>query len=175
MVQQIIEATVAALLAVEHPRFFRTERGYQGRFYCFLQGQLEARGFLRGDDIIEMEYQKSARHGFYRRPDIIFHVPAEVSGAPVTENNFAVWAFKANAKSEGAKEDFDKLEEMFEHLHYPLGSFVNIGTEHHHLGEYNGTHAERMHGYAVSLQNGKVSIRHAYYIDGSLREDVIQK
>jgi len=44
-----------------------------------------------------MEYQKSARHGLAQRPDTVFHITAEVSGAPVTESNYAVWALKLSA------------------------------------------------------------------------------
>jgi hypothetical protein len=175
MEQQIIQATIDALLAVQHPRFFQTERGYQGQLYCFLQEQLEAHGLLLDNAIIEMEYQKSRRHGLSQRPDIIFHIPAEVTRAPVTENNFAVWALKARANAQEANEDFDKLDEMFADLHYPLGSFINICSEEHHLADYNGPHAERMHGFAVSLHNGTVSIRHAFYTGGSLTEQIISR
>lgn len=42
--------------------------------------------------ILEMEYQKSSRHGLGQRPDIVFHIPAEHSRESVQANNFAVWA-----------------------------------------------------------------------------------
>jgi hypothetical protein len=48
-----------------------------------------------------MEYQKSARQGLAQRPDIVFHIPAEVSGAAVTENNYEVWALKPAAGAGG--------------------------------------------------------------------------
>ena len=34
-----IRATEAAIREVGHPRFFLTERGFHGRFYCALQAQ----------------------------------------------------------------------------------------------------------------------------------------
>jgi hypothetical protein len=85
MSQQIIAATKQAIQQVTHPRFFRTERGYQGRFYCALMALFDAEGLLGDDDrIIEMEYQKGPlRHGMTQRSDIIYHIPTEVSEGPV--------------------------------------------------------------------------------------------
>jgi hypothetical protein len=59
MNEQILAATIEALRAIREPRFFRTERGYHGRFYCALQTVLDSRGLLRNGTILEMEYQKS--------------------------------------------------------------------------------------------------------------------
>src|SRR5581483_8883202 len=56
----IIEATIDALKSVKHPRFFRTERGYHGRFYCALQSVLDQRMSLDDACILEMEYRKAA-------------------------------------------------------------------------------------------------------------------
>lgn len=173
MEENIIRATIDALLSVRHPRFFQNERGYHGRFYCFLQGELEKYGFLQGNDIIEMEYQKSQRHNLRQRPDIIFHIPAEVSKASVTENNYAVWALKPDANAESAKDDFQKLDQMFATLHYPLGVFINIRSEIHHFCTYSGPHVERLHAFAVALQDDAVTVRHAFLRDGSLAEETI--
>jgi len=73
---KIVRATLAALKEVRHPRFFENERGYQGQLYCQLQAQLRQRGLLDGGAILELEYQKSSRHGTGQRPDIVFHIPA---------------------------------------------------------------------------------------------------
>jgi hypothetical protein len=97
VIEAIKDATDSALRMVDAPRFLRTERGFQGRFYCALQKTLEERGLLQGERILEMEDQKSTRHGLAQRPDIILHVPAEGSNAPVFENNVAVWALKRKA------------------------------------------------------------------------------
>ncbi|MFC2077968.1 hypothetical protein ACFLTM_04090 [Candidatus Bipolaricaulota bacterium] len=170
MERLVIQATTEALLSVRNQRFFKSERGYQGRFYCCLQAELEKHGFLQDDDIIEMEYQKGERHDLGQRPDIIFHVPAEISRAPVTENNYAVWALKIGANARKAKEDFDKLDQMFSRLHYPLGIFINIGSEKHHLDAYDGPYAERIHAFAVSLLGGAITVQQAFLKGGSLVE-----
>lgn len=155
MVDDIVTATDKALREVTIPRFLRTERGFQGRFYCALQQALEERGLLQGRHILEMEYQKSARHGMSQRPYMVFHVPADESRARVSENNLAVWALKRRATLRQACDDFHKLDEMFEMLCYPLGIFVNIDARNHFAASYNGKFPDRLRTVAVSL-NGEV-------------------
>jgi hypothetical protein len=71
-----------ALLAITEPRFFGTERGYQGALIAELQQRL-ADVRLPGDPIVEQEYQKRiSAHGIRIRPDIIMHVPFERDGVP---------------------------------------------------------------------------------------------
>lgn len=123
MDERIVEATIRALSVVNHVRFFKSERGYQGRFFCELEAFLYEYGVLSDSTILEMEYQKTTQHGTSQRPDIILHIPVEASGAAVGENNFAVWALKHRASAFKAQEDFGKLDEMFEYLCYPLGIF----------------------------------------------------
>lgn len=103
----LIRATEAAIHQVGHPRFFATERGFHGRFYYALQTQLDQEGILTEGRILEMEYQKSGRHGLTQRPDIVLHVPAE-PGTSVQDNNFAVWALKFRASEGDARDDFRK-------------------------------------------------------------------
>jgi len=149
----IIAATDEALHQVVEPRFLRTERGFQGQFYCALQRILSERGLLDGGCILEMEYQKSARHGLRQRPDIVLHVPAEESGSGVVENNLAVWALKRHATPEAASQDFEKLDEMFKQLCYPLGIFVNIDAKKHFAESYRGEFAQRLRTVAVWLDD----------------------
>jgi hypothetical protein len=156
MIDVIISATDTALLAISVPRFLRTERGFQGQFYCALQKALEERGVLQGDHILEMEYQKSARHGIYQRPDIVLHIPAEEASAEVYENNLAVWALKRHATEDAARDDFDKLDEMFDQLRYPLGIFVNIDSAEHFALSYAGRFPERVRTVAVSIEDGEI-------------------
>ena len=170
MRELIIESTLSALSAIAGPRFFKSERGYQGIFYCKLYDEFESRGLINEDQIIEMEYQKSARHGISQRPDIIFHIPVEHSGAAITENNYAVWAFKANSSQGVAQEDFEKLDQMFEVLNYPLGFFVNIRTEQHHLNIYEGAFRDRLFGFSVWLQDDSPRIKKAWFENNELRE-----
>jgi hypothetical protein len=170
MRDRIIESTISALKAINAPRFFKSERGYQGIFYCKLYEEFENLGLLTEDQIIEMEYQKSARHKLSQRPDIIFHIPVEHSGADIIENNFAVWALKPRASAAKAQEDFEKLDQMFEVLNYPLGFFVNINTEQHHLKLYNGNFKDRLVGFSVYLQDESPQILQAWFENNEFRE-----
>ena len=154
MSEEILAATVEALGTAAEPRFFRTERGYHGRFYCTLHAALDRRGLLHDGAILEMEYQKSARHEMTQRPDIIFHVPAEESGAYVRENNFAVFALKWRTSRTEAMKDFRKLDEMCERLDYPLAIFINIASERNYREEYTGPFPDRIHAFGVVLVNG---------------------
>lgn len=153
----LIAATEVAIRAVDAARFFRTERGFQGRFYCALQAELEQAGLLVDGAILEMEYQKGAAHGMGQRPDIIFHVPVEHSGSDRRANNFAVWALKRRATVASAHDDFDKLDQMFIGLEYPLGFFVNIDTTDHMAEHYNGQFRTRLAAVAASLDGTQVS------------------
>ncbi len=159
-----------AISLVVNPRFFHTERGYQGAFFCALQRILEEKGIVDGRRILEMEYQKSSRHGIRQRPDIILHVPTELSGGDTTENNFAVWALKRMADTDRALEDFMKLKELFDNLGYPLGFFINIASAAHHLEEYSGDSADRIVAIAVDLGEHYPLIRCAYWRGSDLVE-----
>lgn len=170
MQEQIIQGTIDALLSVCQNRFFQNERGYQGKFYCALHAELDKYTFLSEHKILEMEYQKSGIHGTRQRPDIIFHVPSELTRAGVAENNFAVWALKANARSRAAKDDFEKLDRMFDTLHYPLGMFINIRSRTHHMESYTGPHPDRLHCFAVSLSGSDVTVIHGFLSCGFLME-----
>lgn len=154
MSEDILAATVEALSTAAESRFFRTERGYHGRFYCTLQAALDRRGLLIDGVILEMEYQKSARHDMEQRPDIILHIPAEGSGAGVRDNNFAVFALKLRASRAEALADFGKLDEMCERLDYPLAIFINVASERHYREEYTGPFPDRLHAFGVVLVNG---------------------
>lgn len=153
----LVEATDEALRAVDSARFFRTERGFHGRFYCALQHHLDQTELMANGAILEMEYQKSRRHDTCQRPDIIFHIPAE-SGASVTENNFAVWALKRRATPAEALKDFSKLDEMFDTLHYPLGFFVNIDSTNPMRQHYTGSHQCRLSTVAAKCVNDQVTV-----------------
>jgi hypothetical protein len=170
--KEIINSTIEALKSIRQARFFQTERSYQGKLYCELYKELDARGIIIGDVLLEMEYQKSSRHELNRnqRPDIILHIPAELHSAPVHEGNFAVYALKHQASANKAKEDFDKLDDLFENLRYPLGFFINIDSTQHRLNEYTGHYRDRLHAFAVTLVKGEVlTIIHASWIGGEIR------
>jgi len=133
-----------ALEMIVDPRFYATERGFQGRLNSALQERLVAEGFLRGGQILEEEYQKSERHGTFQRPDLVLHTPAERTNAGVRANNVAVWALKRRASGATATEDFDKLDEMFAILNYAIGFFVNVDSTTDHRGLYRGRYSNRL-------------------------------
>ena len=110
--------------------------------------------------IWEQEYQKTLKnHGVNIRPDIIIHIPYEVG---IYDNrasgNFIVIQLKLNAYVRKAREDFDKLDLMFEKLDYPLGIFLNIASTKTFLDQYEGSYPKRLHCFAVRLVNNEVII-----------------
>jgi hypothetical protein len=175
MKEKIINATIEALKSIQQTRFFETERGYQGVFYCELRTRLASNFSLNNDVILEMEYQKSHRHGIEKnqRPDIILHIPAELHGRSIRDDNFAVWALKHRASSAEALDDFEKLKEMFDQLHYPLGFFINVDSTKHQLEHYTGDFPDRIHTFAVKLIGGEVSIIHASLVENEICEEQI--
>jgi hypothetical protein len=152
----LVAATEAAIRSVAAARFFKTERGFQGRFYCALQAELDHAGLMVRGAILEMEYQKSVRHGMGQRPDVIFHVPTEHSLSGVMANNFAVWALKRRATVAEARDDFEKLDQMFINLDYPHGFFVNIDATDPMRSNYAGVHGTRLSAVAAELAGGEV-------------------
>jgi hypothetical protein len=168
----LIDATLNSLRSVKNPRLFQTERGFQGEFFCSLQNILKEQGIVDGNCILEMEYQKSARHGTQQRPDIILHVPVEISKAGVTENNYAVWALKHNASATSAIADFRKIDEMFSSLTYQVGFFINIDSASHYFTNYNGDFKDRLITFSTQLQlnEDKVTIKMACLRDNSIFE-----
>lgn len=158
MREALIASTEAAIRGVDAARFFQTERGFQGRFYCALQQELDRAGLMKNGIILEMEYQKSARHGLGQRPDIVLHVPAEHSGAGVNVGNFAVWALKRQATAADARDDFGKLDQMFGTLQYPLGFFVNIDAMDPMRQHYAGPYPNRLVAVATSRNGTEVAI-----------------
>jgi hypothetical protein len=159
--RQIIDATVQAILKVTAPRFFKSERGFQGEFYCQLRAELQRETILQEDLLLEMEYQKGDRHGTHQRPDIILHVPAEYRNADVRENNIAIWALKRRASTQDAVDDFGKVNTMFEALRYSLGFFINIDSQHTRMSAYTGSFPDRIYAIAVHLTEEGVQLRTA--------------
>jgi hypothetical protein len=145
-----------ALMAITNPRFFETERGFQGEFLA----QLGCRFALSDRAILEQEYQKRAEaHGLTNRPDIIIHEPYDpVHHANRTEGNVAVIELKLRATEEKAADDFKNLSDMIDVLHYPLGIFINIDS----AITYSYLVPENIRGrialFAVTLHGGKVTI-----------------
>lgn len=95
---KILRYTLESLPEVTSPRFYRSERGYAGALHNSINQRLINEGLMTAGRILELEAQKRHyAHGMTQRPDLIFHIPVEVSAANVDENNYAVWAFKLGA------------------------------------------------------------------------------
>ena len=160
-----------ALKEINSTRFFKTERGFQGRFACALYKILDEEKIFPDDAIIEQEYQKRlGDHRTTQRPDLIIHVPFEAEHSQHRwEDNFVVFAFKKDADVDTAKEDFGKLDIMFKELKYPIGFFINInGYPDIYLDQYTGVFKDRIHEFSIRGKERNVMIRHAYFADGNV-------
>ncbi|MFD0999686.1 hypothetical protein ACFQ21_10225 [Ohtaekwangia kribbensis] len=147
------------LSSISHPRFFETERGFQGELNARLAQTLK--GIIPDQHVIEEEYQKRFKaHGIRIRPDIIIHTPFQQNAHESrTEGNFAAIQIKLKAGEKDAKEDFEKLDLMFEKLNYPLGIFINISSNETFYEKYEGKYIERLHCFSVELtKSGEVII-----------------
>ena len=145
-----------SLAAITNPRFFETERGFQGELLV----QLTKRFQLLDCAIVEQEYQKRQQaHGLTIRPDIIIHEPFDPQrhGAR-TEGNLAVIELKRKASVGKATQDFKSLADMIQVLHYPIGFFVNIGSTVTHGNLVPPEARGRIICFAVSLVEGNVSL-----------------
>lgn len=148
-----------SLASVATPRFFETERGFQGALLAEL-GKRIPNHVLPDGAIIEQEYQKRlAHHGLKIRPDIIIHEPFDPSHhINRREGNIAVIELKLNASQAEAMEDFKSLSAMIDVLHYPLGIFVNIASDATHCQLVPPEAKGHIACYAVSLNNGHVHV-----------------
>ncbi|MGY1426140.1 hypothetical protein [Lysobacter sp. A289] len=122
-----LQAIRESLLAIAEPRFYETERGFQGQLLVELSKRIPD-CLLADRAVIEQEYQKTLeRHGIKLRPDIIIHQPFDPAvHANRLDGNFAVIALKLRAGPKKAAEDFADLESILAKLRYPIGVFINI-------------------------------------------------
>ena len=104
-----------SLESIRDPRFFQTERGYQGELLAELRKRLRDVA-LPGDPVVEQEYQKRIPdHGIKIRPDIIIHIPFERDTAGRRdEGNFVAIELKLRATEKDALWDFTNLAQMHE-------------------------------------------------------------
>lgn len=140
-IHSFIEIVITALKEIKSPRFFKTERSFQGEFISALKKILVEENIFAYDTIIEEEYQKSLKlYGIRQRPDLIIHVPVESShSSNRRENNYIVFAFKLSGNKTKAMKDFEKLDEIIDKLSYSFGIFININSLNSFLGEYKGS------------------------------------
>jgi hypothetical protein len=124
----LLEATRDSILAITEPRFYQTERGFQGQLLVELSRR-RPDYILANHAILEQEHQKTLdRQGLDIRPDIIIHTPFDPAvHASRQDGNFAVIELKLRAGPKRASEDFASLISMLDRLHYPIGIFINVG------------------------------------------------
>lgn len=153
---EILEKLTEALRAIIAPRFYETERGFQGELLV----QLGKRLALPDQVIIEQEHQKrAAAHGLTCRPDIIVHAPFnEIRHEDRSQGNHIVIELKVRATSKEATEDFESLGDMIETLKYPLGIFINIGSEQTYRELVPEGLKDRIVVVAVALRSGAVQV-----------------
>lgn len=154
--EKILDNIRQSLAAITVPRFYDTERGFQGELLV----QLAKRAVLPDQAIIEQEYQKAAHvHRLTCRPDIIVHEPFEEERhLHRWEGNYAVMELKRKASASNAAEDFESLRDMIQVLKYPLGIFINIGTGKHHSDLVPKKLRKQIACFAVALRGGVVTI-----------------
>jgi len=148
----LIRCIRESLAAITAPRFFESERGYQGA----LLAQLHDRLRLPDPVILEQEYQKLAgRHQLTIRPDIIIHEPFDPRRHTArTDGNFAVMELKLRATADAARADFESLMSMLTVLNYRLGIFVNVAAAVTHVSLVPSEIRSRVVCFAVALENG---------------------
>ncbi|AFM23337.1 hypothetical protein [Desulfomonile tiedjei] len=169
---QIIDMTLSAIGRINHPRFFRSERGYQGELYCRLREEFLSQNLL-DERMLEPEYQKRPTdHLTQQRPDIIYHIPAPAEGE-VFINNYTVWALKLRADHPDVISDFEKLYEMISLLQYPLAVFLNIDSDSHYLHDCIPDYRNRIVAFTTMRNEaeGKLVICKAYYDRNDLQEE----
>lgn len=149
----------AALSAIREPRYFQTERGYQGALLTELQSRLTNLRFPNQRPIIEQEYQKvQSVHRTKIRPDIIVHIPFErATFRRRNQGNFVAIEIKRRANSSRAKKDFKSLLRMKRQLRYPLTVFINVDSSVTHDDLCPDLIASQTYCFAVKL-NGPVPV-----------------
>jgi len=148
-----------ALQCVRHPRYFKSERGFQGAFYAELYKTISEVLLPKGA-LLEEEYQKNLReHGLEIRPDIIIHEEFdETRHSGRDQGNIAVMELKLKASKRGAVGDFESLIQMIQVLRYPIGIFINIGSELTHAGLVPEEGKGLISCFAVSLRDGNTHV-----------------
>ncbi|MGA7077087.1 MAG: hypothetical protein WBQ43_05150 [Terriglobales bacterium] len=157
--EQFLALLRGALENIREPRFFHTERGFQGELLAQLRNRLQD-AELPGDPIVEQEYQKTIPvHGLNIRPDIIVHIPFERGRADHRDQgNFVAMELKLRSTENEARGDFANLEQMKRELGYPLTIFINIDSDETYADLCPEGIAGQTVCYAVRLEDGNPSV-----------------
>ena len=122
-IKRFVDILKASILSITNERYFSTERGYQGQLLGeLIKRKPDIEQIFPNDPNIEQEYQKNLdEHGIAKRPDIIIHIPYERGMYQNRKyGNSVVIQLKLRASESKAKEDFNKIDLMFEKLDYPI-------------------------------------------------------
>lgn len=151
----VIDALRKSMMSIVDPRFYETERGYQGALIAQLTAHLDWAKFA-GSPIIEQEYQKTLpNHGMKIRPDAIIHIPFVLGGFEErTQGNFVAVELKRKASVADAVADYESLLLMAQRLAYPLTIFINIDSEDNHHEHCPAEIREQTYSVAVRLKDG---------------------
>ena len=155
-----LEVIRESLKAITAPRFFQTERGYQGELLAELRKRVpEIRG-LQEDVVVEQEHQKRlVAHGLRIRPDVIIHVPFDQRHHPNRKyGNYVSFELKLRATPAGARSNYESLTQLMNALDYPLGIFINIGSTDTHITQAAKPASGRIVGFGVVLRQGRVEV-----------------
>jgi hypothetical protein len=157
--EQFLTLLRDALESIREPRFFETERGFQGELLIQM-GKRIKHAELPGDPIVEQEYQKTIPlHRLKIRPDIIVHIPFERGKVERRdEGNFVAMELKLRATENEARGDFANLVQMREVLGYPLTVFINIDSAETHGALCPKPILGQTVCFAVRLEGGKTVV-----------------
>lgn len=160
-----------ALNAIVAPRYYETERGFQGALIAELSKFLPG-SVLPPGAIVEQEYQKTLQtHGMRIRPDLIIHEPfhpSRHSGRDI--GNHAVFELKFRGGKQNAADDIDSLGRMIEVLRYPIGIFINIDSDATHEDAVPTHLKDRILCFAVRLDSkGKPRIARPHALPSGIK------
>lgn len=158
-IQALVQTTRDAMHAIKTPRFFETERGYQGELLAEIRKRLpEIRG-VSEDAVVEQEFQKrTATHGLRLRPDLVIHVPFDNERhSSRREGNYICFELKLRATEPQASEAYRNLAQLMRALNYPLGIFININSSQTYISSAP-KESGQFFAFAVTLQGSDVKI-----------------
>jgi len=150
----------SALMAIQEPRFYSTEREYQGELLTQIRTRLEGVTIWPGSPAVEQEYQKgAAAHGLELRPDLIIHCRFDRGVFEhKREGDYVVMELKRHAGKQTAQSVYAKLDRICTLLDYAMGIFINVDSDQVFFSRFSSTASDRLHGFAVELQGGRVHL-----------------
>jgi len=161
----LMSIVAEAIKQIRSPRFFNSERGFQGQLQSNLDKLLRKRNLIDNHVVVEEEYQKTLdEHGISHRPDIVVHVPFEEEITETRrEGNFVAFELKIQANKNDALKDFGKLNDYITKLDYPLCVFVNINSDESFIELVPD---ERIHVMNVVPNRKDIIVLHSYLRNG---------